>query len=628
MEGLSSPQEPGAWRLRRWALPTTVVVGAFAVLFAVGLPTRVVGIVSGSSLVLAGLIIAVNFFDRARQSSGPRRWAWLCFGTAALLATLSNLSLLINGYRADRGSTGDLALVLGLIFGVVGIAAFPLARRRGTDLARMILDGVVFGGSILFILSLTLSPHLLDSGQVTAAGLVVPVADVVLATVAMLLMVRGAAPDRPILGLTALGFCCVAISDFSYAVTVGRTGTFNLGTITDLGWIAGYIVITMAVMAHDRSPVERQPQARELSPILGTSIMFGLFIAAAAVGLVNVHRSTLSTTSALVWFTVLIGVFARQILLVVDNERLRRIQERQVIDRGRSLRQMAQQSDLLVNSVDDGIYGVDREGVVTFVNPAATRILGVAPQDLVGLEAHATFHAPSATGIPNAPSDCYVNEAIRERTVTNSEADGYLRADGLRVPVEVTASPLIVDSETIGAVVVFRDITQRHEIDRLKTEFISMVSHELRTPLTAIRGSLGLIAGNALGDVSPVTRRMVDIALVSCERLTRLIDDILDLERMESGVIPLDLGTHGALDLVEAAVAQVQVIAHEAQVAHSRPRRRGSGPRRCRSSRSDSAQSDRKCDQVFAGRRCCGDQRRLSRCFRGIQGGRLRPRNS
>ena len=91
-------------------------------------------------------------------------------------------------------------------------------------------------------------------------------------------------------------------------------------------------------------------------------------------------------------------------------------------------------------------------------------------------------------------------------------------------------------------VVVFRDVTQRREVDRLKNEFVSMVSHELRTPLTAIRGSLGLLAGGALGELAPPATRMVEIAMDSSERLTRLINQILDLERIESGTLPLEIG--------------------------------------------------------------------------------------
>ena len=86
----------------------------------------------------------------------------------------------------------------------------------------------------------------------------------------------------------------------------------------------------------------------------------------------------------------------------------------------------------------------------------------------------------------------------------------------------------------------------------MKNEFVSVVSHELRTPLTSIRGSLGLLAGGALGELTPRGRRMVEIALESSERLTRLINDILDMERIESGTVPMQLAAIDAVELLDA----------------------------------------------------------------------------
>ncbi len=145
--------------------------------------------------------------------------------------------------------------------------------------------------------------------------------------------------------------------------------------------------------------------------------------------------------------------------------------------------------------------------------------------------------------------------------------DIYRDANGRPIAVEVTVSPLTDDAGVRGAVVVFRDVTQRREVDQLKNEFVSMVSHELRTPLTAIRGSLGLLAGGALGELSSPATRMVEIAMDSSRRLTRLIDQILDLERIESGTVPLEIGNYDAGDLIDAAVDQMNVIAEEAGVS-------------------------------------------------------------
>ena len=89
---------------------------------------------------------------------------------------------------------------------------------------------------------------------------------------------------------------------------------------------------------------------------------------------------------------------------------------------------------------------------------------------------------------------------------------------------------------------IFRDVTERRAIERLKSEFVSTVSHELRTPLTSIRGALGLLSSGLLGPVAEKGQRMLEIAVNNTDRLVRLINDILDLERIGSGKVELARG--------------------------------------------------------------------------------------
>jgi PAS domain S-box-containing protein len=98
------------------------------------------------------------------------------------------------------------------------------------------------------------------------------------------------------------------------------------------------------------------------------------------------------------------------------------------------------------------------------------------------------------------------------------------------------------------------DITERKRVERLKNEFISTVSHELRTPLTSIRGSLGLIAGGVAGDLTPKAKSMIDIAKKNCERLVRLVSDILDIEKIESGKMVFSLKPLDLIPLLDQAV--------------------------------------------------------------------------
>ena len=113
---------------------------------------------------------------------------------------------------------------------------------------------------------------------------------------------------------------------------------------------------------------------------------------------------------------------------------------------------------------------------------------------------------------------------------------------------------------------IFQDVTKRREVDRMKNEFISVVSHELRTPLTSIRGSLGLLAGGALRQDPEKADRMLSIALKNTERLVRLINDILDIEKIESGTIALDIQPVDAADLILQASATMHPMAEAGKV--------------------------------------------------------------
>ncbi len=112
----------------------------------------------------------------------------------------------------------------------------------------------------------------------------------------------------------------------------------------------------------------------------------------------------------------------------------------------------------------------------------------------------------------------------------------------------------IVQSGADEALMIISDITDRKKVDRLKNEFISMVSHELRTPLTSIRGSLGLIAGGTAGAISAQAKSLVDIAYKNSERLILIINDILDIEKIESGKMVFELKPLELMPLLTQAI--------------------------------------------------------------------------
>ena len=109
-------------------------------------------------------------------------------------------------------------------------------------------------------------------------------------------------------------------------------------------------------------------------------------------------------------------------------------------------------------------------------------------------------------------------------------------------------------------------LDERFELDTLKDEFISTVSHELRTPLTSIRGSLGLLSSGVIGSLDPKAQNLLRIAVTNTDRLIRLINDILDLERMESGRAPLQLRRCSLHELAISAVDTMTPMAEAASV--------------------------------------------------------------
>ena len=127
--------------------------------------------------------------------------------------------------------------------------------------------------------------------------------------------------------------------------------------------------------------------------------------------------------------------------------------------------------------------------------------------------------------------------------------------------------PMVEEGEPVGSVLSFRDISQRYALDHMKDEFISTVSHELRTPLTSIRGALGLLSAGLLGEVSEKATSLLRIAVANSDRLVRLINDILDLERMTSGRAPLAFRRIALEELVRQAIEAMQPMA-EAEDVH------------------------------------------------------------
>ena len=226
--------------------------------------------------------------------------------------------------------------------------------------------------------------------------------------------------------------------------------------------------------------------------------------------------------------------------------------------------ELYRQQEILLDSVADGICGVDRHGMVSFANPAAARLLGVAADNLTGTSVHELLHGSAPPNLA-CTEDCPLRRAGESHKALAAEGTIY-RAGGSSFPAEYALTPIIDQGRFSGSVLSFRDISQRYALDRLKDEFISTVSHELRTPLTSIRGALGLLSSGILGEMNDKAANLLRIASTNSDRLVRLINDILDLERIQSGREPLAFRPVKLAEIVHTAIDGMAPVAEAAGV--------------------------------------------------------------
>lgn len=233
----------------------------------------------------------------------------------------------------------------------------------------------------------------------------------------------------------------------------------------------------------------------------------------------------------------------------------------------RKAEKLYRQQEILLDSVADGICGLDRNGRVSFANRAAARMLGAEPAQLKGKSVHDLLHE-SAPPLKHCPGvNCALNVTtgnMREAAASGEET--LFRADGGSLRVEYKLNRIFEGGSHSGAVLSFRDISQRHALDRLKNEFISTVSHELRTPVTAIRGALGLVSADGTGQMDEKTANLIRIARSNSERLVRLVNDILDLDRLGSGRERLTFRPVRLTEVISQAVDNMTPVATAAGV--------------------------------------------------------------
>ena len=222
----------------------------------------------------------------------------------------------------------------------------------------------------------------------------------------------------------------------------------------------------------------------------------------------------------------------------------------------RTAQQAVRHSEELLRLVIDrapvGTVILDRDGTITRSNAAMTHLTGYADTELAGRRIRALLPDADRDRVLEALSDLHGKPG---RTYRGEHQ--ILRADGdIRWGLVKVTWAIDPARDVEIYIVQINDITQEKRSELVKSEFIATISHELRTPLTSIKGALGLIAAQRVGEPAGPGHRLLEIANANTDRLIALVNDILDLEKISAGKMEFRIAPHGAAALVEAAVEQ------------------------------------------------------------------------
>lgn len=234
---------------------------------------------------------------------------------------------------------------------------------------------------------------------------------------------------------------------------------------------------------------------------------------------------------------------------------VRDISERKKAER--LVSEIKNRDEAILYSIGDAVFATDKDGKILLFNKMAEEMTGISSKIAIG--SHYSQIIIFIKESDGKPSNDFILEAVKNNTITKMRNHSLLlRKDGSRIPVADSAAPIKnIEGDIIGCVVVFHDVTKERQIDKVKTEFVSLASHQLRNPLSTINWYSEMLLSEKIGKLTQIQREHVQEVYRASQRMVSLVDDLLTVSRLELGTLVLELKLVNIVEIVETCLKEL-----------------------------------------------------------------------
>ncbi len=234
----------------------------------------------------------------------------------------------------------------------------------------------------------------------------------------------------------------------------------------------------------------------------------------------------------------------RKLLITAEKlKKSRETLEKKVLERTKSLEMARAKEEAILLSIGDGLIATDKIGKIILMNKTAEKLLERKSTDVVGKVFYKTISLEDERGVVIPLEKDPVSIALHTNTtVATNTTDPiyYTRKNKTKIPLAIMVTPVILNKKVIGTIKVFRDITNERQIDKAKTEFVSLASHQLRTPLSTVNWYAEMLLAGDVGELNPKQQKYLEEVYHSNQRMVELVNALLDVSRLELGTFTME----------------------------------------------------------------------------------------